>query len=284
MNKSLARYSNLQQRIIAGVIGGGAILGAIWYSRWSFVAMFTFICGLTLYEFYTLLEKSNIKSSKLYGTVSGTAIFLIFFLVEELHMNTLLFLIFPIMFTLFLVELFQQNEDPFKKIAWTFLGIVYIAFPMGLLCTSSFPSGVYNPTIILGILFLIWANDIGAYASGLSFGKHKLFERVSPKKTWEGSIGGAITTLLISWLLATWFNSMEIYSQHGLSLIEWLGLAIIVVFFGSTGDLVESLLKRNLGVKDSGNMIPGHGGFLDRFDALIFAAPFIAAYLKLACA
>jgi phosphatidate cytidylyltransferase len=136
-----------------------------------------------------------------------------------------------------------------------------------------FSSGQYRFHIIFGILFILWASDTGAYFSGILFGKKKLFKRVSPKKTWEGSIGGAILALLFAYGFSKYFND--------LTLIQWLVAALIIVIAGVYGDLVESLFKRSIAIKDSGTSIPGHGGFLDRFDGLLLASPFVAAFINL---
>ncbi|MBC7485390.1 MAG: phosphatidate cytidylyltransferase, partial [Cytophagaceae bacterium] len=145
--------------------------------------------------------------------------------------------------------------------------------PLALFSSTAFIHGSYDAGIVMGILLLLWANDIGGYIGGVLFGKHKLFERVSPKKTWEGSAGGALFSIGITWACAYFFPS--------LLWRDWFILSLLIIVFGSIGDLVESLFKRSLSVKDSGNLIPGHGGFLDRFDGLFIASPFLILYLKI---
>ncbi|MGV3539707.1 MAG: phosphatidate cytidylyltransferase, partial [Rufibacter sp.] len=154
------------------------------------------------------------------------------------------------------------------------LGVFYIALPFTLLHVLAFLPGQYSWQIILGIMFLIWASDTGAYAAGKSFGKHKLFPRISPGKTWEGWVGGVVLSLVVAYVLSLFYQD--------LALEHWLGMAVLVSIFGVLGDLVESMLKRSLGVKDSGTLIPGHGGILDRFDSLILVVPFLVAFLMLA--
>lgn len=188
-----------------------------------------------------------------------------------------------VLFMIFmLIELFSENEQPISRVAYTITGILYVSVPFGLLTlipweitnsNNDLSVSVYQFEIIYAILFLIWANDVGAYFIGKFFGKHKLFERISPKKTWEGSIGGLVLSILFTFFL---YEVFGIYS-----IPEWIGLCIIVVITGSLGDLVESMIKRTLQVKDSGTILPGHGGLLDRFDALIFAIPFVFVYLTI---
>ena len=159
------------------------------------------------------------------------------------------------------------------NIAYTFLGIIYVALPFALICVLSMVLGRYSWQIVLGCLFLLWASDTGAYFAGTNFGKTKLFERVSPKKSWEGSIGGFILAMFIAYILSIYFEDIEGW--------KWYVIGAIIVIAGTYGDLVESLFKRSIKIKDSGSVIPGHGGFLDRFDGLLLSVPFIIAFLKL---
>ena len=189
-----------------------------------------------------------------------------------------LFAIIPFVFILFIIELWRNKKSPFSNIAMSLLGIIYIAMPFGLMMYFFDPfvlKGPFHYGIVLGFLVILWLNDTGAYFVGSVIGKHKLFERISPGKTWEGSAGGLVFALLTAWGLSFIFKQLDI--QH------WLILAIIIVVFGSLGDLVESMLKRSLGIKDSGTIMPGHGGMLDRFDAVLLSAPFVFVYLALFC-
>ncbi|MCB0380058.1 MAG: CDP-archaeol synthase, partial [Flavobacteriales bacterium] len=164
------------------------------------------------------------------------------------------------------------------NVAYTIMPIFYVVLPFILL----YHLGYYNNhqftnefsyPIIWGYFFILWSNDTGAYLSGRFFGKHKLFERISPKKTWEGSIGGAVLSVVVAYVCSMYFEQ--------LSVTDWIVVALITVVFGSLGDLVESMLKRSLNIKDSGNILPGHGGILDRFDGLFISIPFVYAYLIL---
>jgi phosphatidate cytidylyltransferase len=268
------KLSNLTLRIIFGVIGAALVVTGVLYNEWTFLLLFGLICGISLAEFFHLLHQSNMPLNRSFAVVTGVLLFIINYLVQNHTLSAnYYYLVIAFVFLLFLIELFQTNQDPFARIANTFLGLLYIALPLSLFSSTAFIGGSYDQTIVMGILLLLWANDIGGYIGGVSFGKHKLFERVSPKKTWEGTMGGALFGIATAFACAHFFTV--------LSLKDWVILSILIIVFGSIGDLVESLFKRNLSVKDSGNLIPGHGGFLDRFDGLFIAAPFLILYLKL---
>ena len=271
----LNKMNNLQQRTIAGALGASTMVFLICYSEWTYFVLFIAIMLLALREFYNLLQKAGFKPNKYFGMISGMMLFTLLFLLERKVISfNFYYLLFPFLFLVFLIELFKKNEKPFVNIAFAFLGIIYIALPFALMNVSAFISGEYDYKIVLGILLLLWANDIGAYFFGRMWGRRLLFARISPKKTWEGAIGGAICTLGLSMLLYYWFYTT-------LDTIHWLVLSSIIVVAGSFGDLVESMLKRSLALKDSAQSIPGHGGFLDRFDSFLLASPFVAAFLKL---
>lgn len=187
-------------------------------------------------------------------------------------------LLVPIVFTIFIIELYRNRPQPIPNIAYTLLGIIYVAVPITLLHELAYFKNLsfgdsYSYDILIGYFFVLWANDTGAYFVGRSLGRNKLFPRISPKKTWEGSMGGAVSGLAIGYLNSLLFPSI--------SLELWLIIAAIVVLFGSLGDLVESLFKRSLDIKDSGKLLPGHGGVLDRFDGIFISAPMVYTFLKL---
>jgi phosphatidate cytidylyltransferase len=182
--------------------------------------------------------------------------------------------VFPLLATVFLIKLYKKEDiQPFTNIAYTFLGIIYVAIPFALLNIIAFANGVFSYEIILGILLILWASDTGAYFTGIMMGKKKLFERISPKKTWEGSIGGGLLALIMASVLSQYFLD--------LTTIQWLVAASLIVITGIYGDLIESVFKRSIEIKDSGRSLPGHGGFLDRFDSLLLAAPFIVVFIKI---
>jgi len=184
-----------------------------------------------------------------------------------------LFLIAYMVLILFLLirELYLKHTDPITNWAYTFLCQLYIAAPFGLLSKVALHQGEYAPLLPFAVFALLWLNDTGAYCVGSLLGKHRLFERISPRKSWEGSVGGALFALVTA-AGFSWYSDL-------LPLRQWLGMALVIVVFGTWGDLAESLFKRQLGIKDSGNFLPGHGGILDRFDSSLLAIPAVWIYL-----
>ncbi len=275
MTTGISKYSNLTQRIITGIAGAAVILFAVAFSEWSYFAVFFIICFLSLREFYALSGLDGMIPQRVLGTVSGMAVFVLSFLIERgdlVHQHY--FLLFPMASLVYMIKLYKKFErKPFTNIAFTFLGIFYVAVPFALLNIAAFENGTYNFQIMIGCLLILWATDTGAYFAGTFFGKRKLFERISPKKSWEGALGGAILAMAFALGLSYYF--------HSLALWQWICIATIVIVGGVYGDLVESLLKRSIEIKDSGDSLPGHGGFLDRFDGLLISAPFIVAFLEL---
>ncbi len=174
----------------------------------------------------------------------------------------------------FFIELYQKEQQPFDQISKLVLGYVYVILPFALFTGLGYlVESSYSYELPLGFLFLLWANDSGAYVFGISLGKNRLFERISPKKSWEGFFGGLIIAAIAAYIISIYFTSIE--SVH------WIVISVIIVVFGTMGDLVESMLKRSKDMKDSGTILPGHGGVLDRFDGLLIAAPLVYAYLHL---
>ena len=281
--------SNLTQRLITGTIFVIVVVGCIWFSAWSMAALFLLITILGMNEFYSLAKKANAQPLHVYGIIAGSLLVLFAFLQKSGLSTALYYLIIPIVFLIFFIELFRKKENPFSNIGWTILGIIYIAVPMAMLVGTFTPYGFlipyfdselqaapYEPSGPLMIFILIWVSDSMAYVCGRLFGKHKLWERISPKKTWEGFIGGLIFTMFTAGLVANWI----LYDKHHWKVeIAWLIIAFVISVTGMLGDLVESMFKRSIDVKDSGKLLPGHGGILDRFDALFLAVPFaITAY------
>jgi phosphatidate cytidylyltransferase len=209
--------------------------------------------------------------------ITGGVAFVLAFLVSaDMADPRLLLLIIPFLISIFILSLFSDKPDVMRNTAISFMGIVYVSIPMSVINFLAFPSGndyAYTHRVILGIMTLVWINDSGAYLVGMSIGRHRLFERISPKKSWEGAIGGALLTLIC----ALWLHLI----MGALERTDWLVLALIVSVFGVFGDLTESLFKRSVGQKDSGKIIPGHGGLLDRIDSILFVMPLAAVYLIL---
>jgi phosphatidate cytidylyltransferase len=276
MKLNLNKYSELQQRIIAAIAGAIIILTALFWSEWSYFAVFFFICMFSMMEFYKLVGLDGSLPLTTFGTINGLFLYTLTFFVEKYDLNhEWYFLIFVTLSGAYFIKLYVKTDlKPFANIAFTFLGVMYVAVPFSLLNMAVFINQHYSFQILTGALFILWASDSGAYFSGRMFGKRKLFFRISPKKTWEGSIGGGMLALATSYLISLYFTDLQLW--------QWLCIAIIIVVAGTYGDLVESLFKRSIRIKDSGSSIPGHGGFLDRFDGLLIASPFIVAFVRLA--
>lgn len=233
-----------------------------------FLFVFSLVTALTLWELYGLLNKGkNALPERLISTLGGVYLFFSTFAYvnelsgREIFLPYLLFLMY-----LFIAELYRKDANPIHNWAFTLLTQVYCAGIFSLL-------NFFTPLFGLALFVFVWLNDTGAYLVGSAIGKHRLFERISPKKSWEGFVGGFVVVLASSQLFA--------YYIPEISWCNWLGLSAVVVVFATWGDLVESLLKRTLGVKDSGHMIPGHGGMLDRFDSVLMAIPAMYIYIEL---
>jgi phosphatidate cytidylyltransferase len=251
--------------------------GSILAGKYFYATLFLVVTLLTLYEFFRLYEGTSYPAPKIAGMAAGSLIFIISFLFFSGLAGIELFsLIIPFALFLFIMEIYSKKENPFLSLSVTIFGLMYIAVPYSLSAYLVFPGAThhpYTPGILLGLLILVWLNDTGAYVFGMLFGKHRLFERISPKKSWEGAIGGTMVTIV----LGVWMN----FFVPSLSRIDWIVLSIMVSVFGVYGDLFESLLKRIAGVKDSGTLMPGHGGILDRMDSILFIIPASVAYLML---
>ncbi|MCJ8166861.1 phosphatidate cytidylyltransferase [Pontibacter sp. E15-1] len=274
MSKKISTLSNLSQRVIVGVLGAAVFIGSICFGAYTYFLLFLGLTLLGIAEFYRIVRVQGIHANRGIGFLLGGLFFVSMFLVQAGIMpGELLYLSLPVLFAIFIYELYRKRPQPFTNIAFTMLGAIYVAGPFGLLHVLAYIEGEYSWHPILGLMLLIWASDTGAYIAGKNFGKHKLFERISPGKTWEGWAGGTLLAVVVGYTLAFFLTDLELY--------QWVSIAVIVAVFGVLGDLVESMLKRSLGVKDSGTLLPGHGGLLDRFDSLLMAIPFVVAFLKI---
>jgi phosphatidate cytidylyltransferase len=275
MQKHLNKLNNLQQRTVTALAGVFVIISCIVYSDWTCLLLLCLISSLTQLEFYKLLGLDGNQPLTYYGTFCGTVMMLLAYLIEkDIVPFENYFIITPLLSMIFFIKLYKKNDlKPFTNIGFTFLGIIYVALPFALIIATAMRGGTYNYEIVLGSLLLLWASDIGGYFAGTKFGKRKLFERISPKKSWEGAMGSAAFAALIAFVLGQYFLTFEPW--------KWYCIGAIIVVVGTYGDLVESLFKRSIAIKDSGSSIPGHGGFLDRFDGLLLSAPFIITFLKL---
>ncbi|MBN3580916.1 phosphatidate cytidylyltransferase [Algoriphagus aestuarii] len=273
---NINNYSNLGQRAITAFFGAIVVVGGSIYSDWTYFFIFAVILGFSQMEFYKLSGLDGMLPLKSFGTFLGLMIFTLTFLIEkEQFRNEYLYLMFPLVSLTFFIKLYRKTDKkPFTGVAYTYLGIFYVAVPFSLLNLAVFSvDQVYHFEILIGCLLILWASDTGAYFAGTKFGKTKLFERVSPKKSWEGFLGGAFSAIAVAFVLARYFHVIEDW--------KWLVIAGIIIVAGTYGDLIESLFKRSIEIKDSGQILPGHGGFMDRFDGLLLSAPFITAFLKI---
>lgn len=261
------------------------VLGGFWLHPVSF-----FLAGLMMlagsqYEYYVIIRNTGAKPQLVPGMITGTAAYIISTLIASGAVPRNYFLILvPMMLVIMVIELYRKEEKPFDSLAHTFFCILYTAVPFSMLPFSAYSQSgletllphsqnMFSPGIIIGFFLLLWANDTGAYLAGVSFGRHKLFERISPKKSWEGFFGGVVSSVAAAWFLSGWLGVVD--RTH------WIIIAVIVSVAGTYGDLVESMLKRSTGVKDSGSVMPGHGGFLDRFDSAIISFPLVYLFISL---
>lgn len=267
--------SNIKTRALTGFFFIAILIGSVIFDPLVFVGVFFGLTALCLNEFYTLLEERNHQPQTLMGLFTGTLLFASGALIN-LGRVPFVFLTIDVLLicAVFINELFIHHRNPFGNIAYTLLGICYIAIPFALFCSLGFMTpGQYQWELPMGFLILLWANDTGAYLAGINFGRTKLMESVSPKKTWEGFFGGLVAALALAWTLHYFWG---LYS-----LFTWMSISFLITVFGTLGDLVESLFKRSIDTKDSGSILPGHGGVLDRFDGLFLSAPMVFIYLHL---
>lgn len=260
------------KRSISGIFFVIIILSAIYASVFSLYALLIIILVFTLNEYYNLLFKLKFLPYKLFGISSAVLILTLNFLIaikqidqQFLALNLLIITILPV------IPLFYHTKSFVQSWGSTLLAWLYIIIPITSLVFISQLTGKFEPVLVMAVFVIIWAYDSFAYICGSLFGKHKMFPDISPKKSWEGFFGGMFLSLGAVFFLSPMFVI--------LSRSEWLFLTIIIVLTGTIGDLIESAIKRNAGIKDSGKFLPGHGGFLDRFDSLLFAAPFVFVYL-----
>lgn len=276
------KFQNLLVRTISGAVLLLVVVGALLWSKWSAGALFAVIMLGGLVEFYRLCRKRGVEPMNSVGVATSLAIFGLAFAVfmqwgtpatdttARIVLGALLYtmLIVP---TTFVCELWRKSSTPIANIATTFMGVIYVALPMAMVMfIPQLLVGKWSAWAMLAFISIIWVNDVFAYLVGVSCGKHRLCERISPKKSWEGFFGGLIGAVGAAVLFGYLFGG---------NLLVWGGLGLVMSLAGVAGDLVESLMKREADVKDSGSMMPGHGGFLDRFDALLLAVPFALFYL-----
>ena len=278
------KQKNFVVRTITGTLFV-AIMVAGFLNPRAMVFLFALITGLSVWEYTGLVNGiDDVRVNRFISTVAGVYLFLA---VAAWRMGLVanFIIVVPYLLTivyLFVSGLFTCSKNPVADWAYTMLGQMYVALPLSMINILAFEVdgqwGVnFDPLLPLSIFIFLWTNDSGAYCCGSLLGRHKLFPRVSPGKSWEGSIGGCVLVLAVAALIGWWANNGDL--KHQLGMAAWMGLGLVVVVFGTLGDLVESLFKRTLGIKDSGNLLPGHGGMLDRFDSALMAIPAAVIYL-----
>ena len=276
---------NLMLRTLSGLVLVAVFVGAVLGSQWSFGALLLLILVGGQTEFYKLARETGLSPQRWMGLAVGVLLFALNFIVFRQFSRSvtdeaggavlyLLLYIGLLLPTLFVCELFRRSATPLANLGATLLGVLYVAVPLSLLLYVPVLAGdgVWRPETVLCYIFIIWANDVFAYLVGMTFGRHRLCERLSPKKSWEGFFGG-LAGAVATGLAAAYALDANYW--------VWGGLALVASLSGVAGDLVESMFKREAGVKDSGQVIPGHGGVLDRFDALLLSAPYVFLYLLL---
>ncbi|WP_310398170.1 phosphatidate cytidylyltransferase [Hymenobacter sp.] len=307
--------SNLRLRLIWGIIGAALLLGCVWFGPWTFGLFFGLVQAIMLWEFYRMMRAGGYAPAAWIGVGVSVYVFAIsailkfnmyaditridFATAGNPGWHTVIlpfawilgpFLLLPVLLMLREMLLWPRYDKPFSNIGVTLAGLVYVSLPMCLLIglaynfalipdnynlsAGSVHPNAYDYRRVFALLFLIWASDIGAFAAGKTFGKHKMAPRISPAKTWEGWAGGFLLTLLVGWALGSLLPDLPLAHR--------LVAAGVVAVFAPLGDLAESMLKRSVGVKDSGSIMPGHGGLLDRFDAFLLVLPVLALLQLLA--
>lgn len=266
--------NNFAQRTISGVVFVALLVGSILWNGWSFGALFAVVTAMAVHEFHKLTNgQHEVNVCTACAIIGGLLLFVTSHAVASGLLPASAFLAYgTFLMAVLIAELYRKQANPIHNWAYFLLGQTMVALPFSLLNFILFTPD-YRPLILLAVFVTIWVNDTGAYLTGMTFGRHRLFERISPKKSWEGFIGGVVFAGLAGYVFSRFIPDLNVW--------QWLVFAELIVAAGTLGDLTESLLKRTLGVKDSGNTIPGHGGLLDRFDSMLLAAPVILVYLTI---
>lgn len=271
------KVNSFVKRTITGVIFVILIIGSVILSQWVFASLFFLVAIGGLFEYLKISKALGGSVSKITLLISAAFIYALITSVAFGYVSpdNLIYglLIFPIITT---IELFRNSKSPLSNVSHSVAGLLWIVMPLALL------NGFFNPNpgvawsqsgALLGFFLILWIYDSGAYIAGSMFGKHKMMERISPKKSWEGFAGGTLLGFLTAFLVSASFTEF--------SLGEWMIIALMIIIFGTLGDFAESMLKRSAGIKDSGSILPGHGGILDRFDAVFIAAPVVFLLIRL---
>jgi len=290
---------NVLTRSLSGLLLVVIVIGSVWFNSISNFLLFLFILIVGLFEFYRFAKAANFYPNDKIGIVTGVILYAAAYLVaSEILPVSIFIIIIPLLILISISEMYRQKKNPISNISITIFGFVYVLLPLSLIhfmvlgsspnntepdiinslsqasIFNSEPQNIYyNSFYIIGYFIIQWVSDTGAFIFGISFGKHRLFERISPKKSWEGAIGGFVATIGAAFLAHYLFPQLEL--KH------WIVISLIITLFGIFGDLIESLFKRSVNIKDSGKIMPGHGGVLDRFDSTLIALPMVFFYLQI---
>ena len=271
------QFKSLLTRTISGAVFVALVVGSFFLPVYVQFILFTLFAVLAVYEYVTIVGPAGVKAHKVSSVLITVLLILGAYFVESVEISWLV--AYVCMNLVLAIELFRKEGQPFNNIVHTLMPVFWIAIPFML-------AGVANVLLehkesVLALFILIWCSDTFAYCGGSLFGKHKMFERISPKKTWEGfAIGGLFTCAAAAGLsFVPYFSNALLYGAcTTTNVLAWVFFGLIVFVMGTLGDLIESMFKRSYGVKDSGNIMPGHGGMLDRFDSFLFAMPFCMIY------
>lgn len=270
--------ANFRTRTLTALVFGVLMIGSILLGTCYFALLMLFTSYLGVKEFYKLVSPEASGKVRYTGAIIGILVFLIIFLYNYSWLPWELLWALPVLLTFpFLIAMFDKNGNPAQTIGATLAGIVFISAPLSLFASLIIVgdkiAGISGKEIVLVFLLILWVFDSAAYIIGSWLGKHKLFERLSPAKTWEGTLGGLAIGGAVTWVISIFYTQISLH--------HWLAIAVLIMVSGTLGDLCESMLKRNARVKDSGNLLPGHGGILDRFDAMLMSAPVVYLYIVL---
>ncbi len=263
----------MKTRAITAFFFVAVMLASLLLGAYAFTVFFLLLSLFSTEEFYRLVHVDGVKPNRLLGWILVISIYvpLSLYFLNNAPLSVLLICV-PFFILVIIAELYRDLKNPFHNIAYTLLAVIFAALPFCFFYALGFMDGEYSWHLPLGFLIMLWSSDTGAYVFGISLGKNRLFERHSPKKSWEGFAGGLLCSMLSGFILSIYFSE--------LSVLNWIIVSVIIVSSGTLGDLAESMLKRSLSTKDSGSFLPGHGGLLDRFDGLLLAAPLVFVYLS----
>lgn len=266
--------NDLLKRTLTGGVYVASVLAAICFNPIISSIYFGIIGLVALTEFYNVAKNKYQISNSILAYLTAIALYTTVALYSfNIDFKLPLLISVVLVIANFIAALYQKNEEPFTSIAFLICGLIYIILPISTTNLIIQYNSEFQPLLLLSVFILAWCNDTFAYLTGVKFGKHRLFERHSPKKSWEGFVGGFLFTIIAGIVISKFSNIFAM--QH------WIVISIIVSIIGTLGDLVESMFKRQMGVKDSGKILPGHGGILDRFDILFIVLPIVWVYLEI---